>query len=65
MLRGAILMLTCVGILGIDFNVFPRRFGKAELYGKSPMDLGSAGFVFISGLVAKSPKDEKGTPQTQ
>jgi hypothetical protein len=31
--RAAMLLTTCTCILAVDFNAFPRRFVKAEVYG--------------------------------
>lgn len=39
--RGGNLLMTCLSILAIDFHVYPRRFGKTELYGFSLMDTGA------------------------
>lgn len=36
----------------MDFQVFPRRFAKTELYGYSVMDAGVGMFVAINALVA-------------
>ena len=39
-------MMTCVGILAVDFQVYPRRLAKTETYGISLMDLG-VGFYIV------------------
>ncbi|VDN17209.1 unnamed protein product [Gongylonema pulchrum] len=50
-LRSVALVATAIAILGVDFDVFPRRFAKTYTYGRSVMDLGTATFVFCFAVV--------------
>lgn len=50
--RSSVLYLTFVAILAVDFQVFPRRFAKTEVFGYGLMDLGAGSFVVAAGLVS-------------
>jgi glucosaminylphosphatidylinositol acyltransferase len=58
--RAALLCLTCVAILAVDFPLFPRRLAKTEVYGYGWMDLGAASFVIAAGIVSPPAKRRQG-----
>ncbi|XP_008543978.1 uncharacterized protein LOC103568786 [Microplitis demolitor] len=50
-------ILTCICILAVDFNIFPRKYAKTELYGYSLMDTGVGLFIIANAIVSPQTKD--------
>ncbi|KAJ6524486.1 GWT1-domain-containing protein [Mycena capillaripes] len=53
--RAHMMLMTVLGILAVDFPVFPRELAKCESYGVSLMDLGVGSFVFSNGVMSAIP----------
>lgn len=57
--RSLLLIATCVSILAVDFQIYPRRFVKTEVKGVSLMDIGTGSVLFTSALVARHARGAK------
>uniref|UniRef100_A0A0N4ZNF0 GPI-anchored wall transfer protein 1 n=1 Tax=Parastrongyloides trichosuri TaxID=131310 RepID=A0A0N4ZNF0_PARTI len=49
-LRTCILIPTAIAILAVDFQIFPRSWGKTEYFGYSVMDVGTSGAFMMMGV---------------
>ena len=57
--RTSLMILTIISILGIDFVVYPRKYGKCEIFGYSIMDLGVGSFMIAFGMVSPNVLNKK------
>lgn len=50
--KGAVVVITSIAILAVDFQVFPRTSAKTVRFGTSLMDLGASLFVISTALTS-------------
>ena len=50
--RASMNIATVLSILAVDFNIFPRRLAKTEVYGTGFMDIGVGSFIFGHAIVS-------------
>ena len=55
--KGAVVCVTSIAILAVDFQVFPRTSAKTDKFGVSFMDLGASLFVISSALTSAWSRD--------
>lgn len=51
-MRAFVLIATAIGILAVDFTIFPRRFCKTETFGTGLMDMGVGLFIISNSTVS-------------
>ncbi|XP_063702805.1 phosphatidylinositol-glycan biosynthesis class W protein [Culicoides brevitarsis] len=57
--RSVVNLISCICILAVDFQVFPRNLAKTETFGYGLMDTGVGLFVIINGAVSSEAQKDK------
>ncbi|CAG0886731.1 unnamed protein product [Darwinula stevensoni] len=57
-------LTTCICILAVDFQIFPRRLAKTEETGFSLMDVGTGVFVLANAIVSPSVSFSASSPSS-
>ncbi|EOB13899.1 GPI-anchored wall transfer protein 1 [Nosema bombycis CQ1] len=51
-LRSNVFLMVAISIFGVDFDFFPKKFGKTDYYGYKLMDIGVGSYVYIAGVMS-------------
>ena len=57
--RSIIVICTAVGILAVDFPVYPRRLAKAETFGYGLMDTGVGYYIFANAIISSEARGKE------
>lgn len=56
--KATIQITTAICILAVDFNIFPRRFAKVEVYGIGVMDMAVGTIIFSRALTSRQARTQ-------
>ena len=57
--RSVMLLCTAIGILAVDFPVYPRRLAKTETYGFGLMDIGVGFYIVANAIISPEARGKK------
>ncbi len=52
-------IFSAIGILAVDFHIFPRRLAKTETFGAGLMDIGVGSFMMAHGVTSLEAREQK------
>jgi phosphatidylinositol glycan class W len=59
--RATMMLATCIAILAVDFQSFPRRMAKTETFGVSLMDAGVGSVLLTQAIVSPTSREPSAT----
>ena len=59
--RATMMLATCIAILAVDFQSFPRRMAKTESFGVSLMDAGVGSVLLTQAIVSPTSREPSAT----